>query len=170
MSKKSKTLAKNSESSVKVYFEEDDWGGNYTTMEVREVKEAPATAKGGYITNYGAAQGNIFTAEFGSEENCCGFPLMCQFYERPAALKHAKVIGERLKEWLGKNAVYMQAYVPSKKGYKATEAILKAAGFEPTVSLASSHGKYHNMRWEWNRVNNLPKGVKNAKVVSTLNA
>jgi hypothetical protein len=92
----------------------------------------------------------IWYAEFMTEANCCGFPVMGQFQESGEAKPHVATISEKLREYLKANVIYMAAYVPDTTEYKWTRKILEAAGFIPHIRLTSTHeGSYTNTRWQW---------------------
>lgn len=143
--------AKKSASSTALSFEFDFAGNGWGERGFR-VFSTPTSVEGtaGYrVDRYGGGE-EIWNAHLGEEESCCGFPVLMNFEEYKATETRSKEIGAELAKALEKNMVYLSAYVPETKDFTATRAILEAAGFKPGVALRSGHGKYHNVRWEWN--------------------
>lgn len=144
--------AKKSESNTKLSFDfdfnKDGWNG--PELWVRLIKDVPAEGNAGYRSALGQNRDPLWGAIIGEENSCCGFPVLLQFEENHGVEKHAKEIGKHLAKELEAHMVYLSAYVPETRDFAGTRAILEAAGFKPGVSLRSGHGKYHNVRWEWN--------------------
>ena len=172
MSKKSKKPTASASASlpkgelIYIFGGENDWGGQSKRFEVRIAEKGKPQFKGGWISNDSKGK-MIFRAYFGTEESCCGFPIMMDFWENKDAYVRAKEIGTRLGEWLSENCVYMAAYIPERPMYKAAKAVLQAAGFKIGLSLNSTHGKYKNHRMEW--FTSVPnKEIKVEKTVAPL--
>lgn len=151
MKKSAKSSASKPESKVVVSWKLDEWD-EFIDIEAREetgVADKPIVARGGFIGRDGGDGKIIWKCSIGSEETCCGFPVMESFWNPKISTKVSTSIGEQLKEHLTRNCVYMSAYVPDNKEYAPTRAILEAAGFKRGITLDANYGKYTNTRWEW---------------------
>lgn len=153
MKKPSNKSAKKSASSTKLSFDfnfdKDGWMG--PELWVQLIKDVPSEGSAGYRESFVERdRDTLWGAIIGEEDSCCGFPVLSDFEENRGLDKYAKEIGEHLGRELEKHMVYLSAYVPETRDFAGTRAILEAAGFKPGVSLRSGHGKYHNVRWEWN--------------------
>lgn len=104
------------------------------------------------IDYYWRDPGMVLGMERLSEASCCGFPQLGIFecFNDTIFSKHAREIGEALRDkMVAKKVPYMVAYLPNTKEWLHYRTMLDGAGFKPTVSLKSLHGKYTNSRWEW---------------------
>lgn len=153
MKKPSKKSARSAPKPIKAIavVDDDGWNGPSINLRLIYTDESIKESHGGFIGNRDGAEeiGKLaWKAEIDQEDSCCGFPVLREIEEHDGSTKFSSLLGEALKEHLTQKMVYLSTYVPDNKDYRATRAILEAAGFRPGVTLMGNDN-YTNTRWEW---------------------
>lgn len=95
----------------------------------------------------------LMDAYISQQESCCGFAVLSNLEacDDPKTFKLVAVpAGEKFGAQLKKQKYkYLSAYVPELGEYENVAKFLEAAGFKAGTKVKSNHGRYMNVRWEF---------------------